>query len=124
MREAERENDGFSQGQPVAPPMPWHNHPLHMIRHRRFFMSDKFRALPPHLQGAAMEHAMLHQEFIDQAMMQLKPGQAAPGGNKPGAAGGSKGTAKGDQAGTDKEMAQDEAQGASPDTFSGGQGPQ
>jgi len=120
MREAERENDAFSQGQPVPPPFPWQNHPLHIVRHRRFIMSDKFRALPPPVQGVVLEHMMLHSEIIAMSQMQLRPGQSAPGGP----AGGSKGTAKGDQAGTDQEMAQDEAQGASPDTFTGGQGPQ
>jgi len=113
--EAELDNDMLAQGQPVPPPMPWHMHPVHIARHRRFTMSDKFRQLPPPIQGLTLEHMMLHNEFMAAAQMQLRPGQAAPAGP----AGGSKGSAKGDQAGSEKEVLQREAQNASPDTFSG-----
>jgi hypothetical protein len=113
--EVERENDGLAEGHPILPPMPWQNHALHIARHRRFIMSDKYRALPPPLQSAVLQHMMEHQILMSQAMMQLRPGQAVPG-----PAGGSGGTAKGDQAGTDAEIAGEEAQLASPDTFTGG----
>lgn len=118
LREAERENDMFAQGQPAPPPMPWNKHPLHMVRHIRFVNSDKFRSLDPKLQGAVFQHMMAHQEAIEAMKVQLSPGQAVPAGP----AGGSKGSAKGDQAGTDKEVSDRETQGASPDSFTGGGG--
>ena len=141
MREAERENDEFKQlgimasqmdptmqqqgmgagqmsGLPqIQPPMPWQNHALHIARHRRFIMSETYRKLPNIVRGMVLEHMMLHQEFLVQSQMQLRPGQAVPGdGAGPAGGGGSKGTAKGDQAPVD------EAQNASPDTFTGGTG--
>jgi len=117
LKEAEQENDLFAQGQPILPPMPWQNHALHISRHRRFIMSDVYKSLPPPMQAEVLNHMMLHSNILADQMMQLRPGQAAPG-----PAGGSKGTAKGDQAGTDKEMQDEESQMASPDTFTGGGG--
>ena len=113
LMEVERENDELAQGMPVAPPMPWQNQPLHIARHRRFVISDKYRALPPPLQGAVLEHMMLHQQMMAQSQMQQGAGQNAPN-MQAGPAGGSKGTAQGDQAGTEKEMRDEEAQNASP----------
>ena len=115
LREAERENDMFLAGQPVPPPFPWHKHPLHMVRHSRFTNSDMFREMDPKLQGAVFEHMMLHNEFLMQQQMQLGPGQNVPAGG-PGAQG-NKPQGRG---GSEQEVAQREAQGASPGTFEGG----
>lgn len=123
MRESERENDLVAQGQPIPPPMMWQEHGIHVTRHHRFMNSDKYRNSPPEAQAALFQHVMMHMQFIQQQMMQgtQLPGQVAPAGPG-GPAGGSKGSAKGDQAGTDQEQADREAQGASPDTFAGGGG--
>jgi hypothetical protein len=115
--DASRENDLMVQGMPVRPPLPWENHPVHLETHKRILTGERFEALPPEVQQAAVQHSQLHYQGMQQQVAPPGPGQIAPGPNQ-----GQGGTAKENEGGTDQEQLDQEAQMASPDDFSGGIG--
>ena len=120
---AARVNDLFLElakgGDPslvAYPPVvyPFENHAVALQARRRLILSEEFEEFPPEVRQLVLQDAMTHYQFLAQAAM----AQPGPGTVAPGPAGGSKGTAKGDQDGGD--MVSQDAQGASPDTNSGG----
>lgn len=120
-QKAAEENDLFMQGMPVQPPMPWDNHDIHLMTHRKFMVSEKYRALLPVLQVAVYEHVNLHYGvMLERAAAPRKTGSVAPGGGE------NKGTAQGgggsSEGATDEETIDLESQQASPDTNVGNVG--
>lgn len=115
--DASRENDRLMQGVPIRPPMPWENHPVHLETHKPILTGERWDAMPPPVQQAAVQHAQAH--FLQMQMMQAPtgPGQIAP--KPPGPNNGNGGTAKGDASGSEEELVQQDAQMASPDTMTG-----
>lgn len=123
---ASRVNDLFMElakgGDPSVqayPPVvyPWENHAVALQVRRRLILSEEFDEFPPAVRNLVIQDAMQHWQFMAQAAST----QAGPGTVAPGPAGGSKGTAKGDKdMGGEGAMVERDAQGASPDTNSGG----
>lgn len=117
--DASRENDLLVHGQPVRPPLPWENHPIHLDQHKRILTGERFDALPPEIQQMVLLHANAHYQQMQMQSQQFAsgPGQIAPGPNQ-----GKGGTAKENEGSPDQEQLDQEAQMASPDDFSGGNG--
>lgn len=107
----------------IQPPQPWDNHDAHVVVHRRFLLSDKFKTLPPNVQAAFMQHVNLHWQVMkEMAQSQRGAGTVAPGrGDKE-----NKGTAEGgggsSGGASDEEQIDLESQMASPDTNTGSPG--
>lgn len=115
--DASRENDLLLQGAPIREPMPWENHPVHLETHKAILTGERYDAMPPPLQQAAIQHAQMHFFTMQQMQAPAGPGQIAP--KQPGPNGGNGGTAKGDENGGEADMVQDDAQMASPDMMTG-----
>ena len=114
--DASRENDLMIQGMPIRPPLQWENHPVHLETHKRILTGERFEALPPEVQQAAIMHSQQHYQNMQMQVAPPGPGQIAPGPNQ-----GQGGTAKENEGGEQEQLDQ-EAQMASPDDFSGGGG--
>ena len=104
------------QGMPIRPPLQWENHPVHLETHKRILTGERFEALPPEVQQAAIMHSQQHYQNMQMQVAPPGPGQIAPGPNQ-----GQGGTAKENEGGEQEQLDQ-EAQMASPDDFSGGGG--
>lgn len=120
--DASRENDKLLNGIPLNPPMPWENHPVHLETHKPMLTGERFEALLPEMQQAAIAHANAHFMQMQAQAAPSGPGQMAPG--PPGPNDGRGGTAKGDgpigeaedmEMGPDRNMVMQDAQMASPD---------
>lgn len=117
--DASRENDLMIQGIPIRPPMPWENQPVHMETHKPILTGERWEAMSPEAQMAALIHAGFHFQQMQQSQAPTGPGQIAP--KQPGPNGGNGGTAKGDESGGDEaDIVQQDAQMASPDMNTGG----
>lgn len=116
--DASQENDLLIQGFPIRPPMPWENHPIHLETHKAILTGERYDAMPPEGQQAAILHAQMHFLNMQQSQAPTGPGQIAP--KQPGPNGGNGGTAKGDEAeGDEADLVQRDAQMASPDMSTG-----
>ena len=112
---AAEENDQFAAMQlPVQPPLPWDNHDAHIISHRRFTFSDVYKALPPEVQMAVIEHMQLHWMVLAEkaASMSKNTGAVNPKGENKGTAEGGGGTSEGATSDEEK-LVGDDAQRAS-----------
>lgn len=108
VRQAQRENQKISQGQPLfqvppvdpmqalmaaqaGQPMPpqatgyepnaWDNHELHIQIHNKFRKSQEFELLDDQLKQAFQEHVALHEQELEAKQAGMIPQQGAPVGN-------------------------------------------